>query len=46
MRIEGRVEDGKYVIAHEGALRKIPLEEARQDRKLLKAIERNNWEKL
>ncbi len=44
MRIEGRIEGGSYVIAHEGTLRKIPLEEARQDKKLLRAIERNGWE--
>lgn len=46
MRIEGRIEGGNYVVAHEGTLRKIPLEEARQDRKLLKAIERNGWEQI
>lgn len=44
MRIEGRVEGGNYIIAHAGTLRKIPLDEARQDKKLLAAIRRNGWQ--
>lgn len=46
MRIEGRIEGNYYVISHDGTLRKIPLDEARQDRKLLAAIERNGWERI
>lgn len=47
MRREGHVRDGYYVIADgETVVQKIPLEEARGDRKLAKAIERNGWEKI
>ncbi len=46
MRIEGRREGDYYIIAHAGTLRKIPLDEARQDKKLLAAIERNGWERI
>ncbi len=46
MRTEGRVEGANYVITHGGVLRTIPLDEARQDRKLLAAIKRNGWEPL
>lgn len=44
MRTEGRVEDGRYVVRHDGVLRTWALDEARQDRKLLAAIKRNGWE--
>ncbi|MFA9205011.1 MAG: hypothetical protein ACEQSH_01000 [Bacteroidia bacterium] len=44
MRTEGVVEGGNYVVRHDGVLRTWTLDEARQDRKLLKAIERNGWE--
>lgn len=44
-RIEGRVEHSQYVIrGPQGVLKEIPLTEARGDRKLLSAIERNGWE--
>lgn len=46
MRVEGRIEGNNYVVAHAGTLRTTPLDEARKDRKLLKAIERNGWEKI
>jgi hypothetical protein len=46
VRIEGRIEGNYYVIAHAGTLKRIPLDQARTDSKLLKAIERNGWEKL
>jgi hypothetical protein len=47
MRIEGRVEAGYYVITGpSGVMKKTPIDEARQDRKLAKAIERNGWEPL
>lgn len=46
-RIEGRVADSHYVITGpQGVMRQIPLDEARGDRKLAKAIERNGWGKL
>jgi hypothetical protein len=44
-RIEGGVEYSQYVIrGPQGVLKQIPLTEARGDRKLLSAIERNGWE--
>lgn len=46
MRTEGAVEGGSYVIRRGGIVRTYPLDEARQDRKLLKAIERNGWQEL
>ena len=44
MRVEGKVVGDNYVVSHDGILRTYTLDEARQDRKLLKAIERNGWE--
>lgn len=46
MRTEGRVEGGNYVIRHGGILRTYTLAEARADRKLLAAIQRNGWEAI
>ena len=52
MRIAGWIESDSYVIGarydgeNSGVLKKIPLAEAREDRKLLAAIERNGWEKV
>ena len=45
MRIEGRVEGSYYIVAHAGTLRKYTLDEAKADKKLLKAIARNGWQK-
>lgn len=46
-RIEGRVEHSHYVIrGPQGVMKQIPLTEARQDSKLLAAIERNGWEEV
>lgn len=46
-RIEGSVNGEKYVISGpQGLIREIPLEEARQDRKLAAAIQRNSWEEI
>jgi hypothetical protein len=47
-RIEGRVQDGCYVIAAPdgGIMKQIPLSEARGDRKLAAAISRNGWESI
>lgn len=43
-RIEGRVEHGSYVIrGPQGVMKEIPLDEAREDRKLAAAIRRNGW---
>ena len=44
VRVEGKVVGDNYVVSHDGILRTYTLDEARQDRKLLKAIERNGWE--
>lgn len=46
MRTEGRIVGDRYEVSHGGVLRIYTLDEARQDRKLLKAIERNGWEKI
>lgn len=46
MRIEGRNENGGYVVAHEGVLKRYTLEEARADTKLAAAIKRNGWEPI
>lgn len=43
-RIIGRVVDGFYEVA--GTSYRKPLDEARQDEKLLAAIKRNGWEEL
>lgn len=44
-RIEGRVEHSQYVIrGPQGVMKQIPLRDAKGDRKLLAAIERNGWE--
>lgn len=44
MRIEGRVENGNYVITGpQGKMKEIPLAEAREDSKLAAAIKRNGW---
>lgn len=46
-RIEGRVEHSQYVIrGPQGVMKQTPLSEAREDRKLLSAIERNGWERI
>jgi hypothetical protein len=46
-RIEGRVEHSQYVIrGPQGVMKQTPLDEARQDSKLLAAIKRNGWESL
>ena len=45
-RIEGRVVGGNYVISGSGVTRSIPLAEAREDRKLAAAIQRNGWQEL
>lgn len=46
MRIEGRNENGGYIVAHEGVLKRYTLNEARADQKLAAAIKRNGWEPL
>ena len=46
MRVEGKVVGNNYVVSHDGVLRTYTLEEARADKKLLKAIERNGWQQL
>lgn len=46
MRTEGRIVGDRYEVSHGGVLRTYTLDEARADRKLRKAIERNGWEKL
>jgi hypothetical protein len=46
-RIEGRVEHSQYVIrGPQGVMKEIPLSEARGDRQLAAAIERNGWQKI
>lgn len=47
-RIEGKVGDGVYrILAPDGGLLKaIPIDEAKADKRLLAAIERNGWEKI
>ena len=46
MRTEGTVEGGNYVVRHGGVLRTYTLDEAKADRKLKAAIQRNGWEPL
>lgn len=46
MRIEGQIEGSYYVIRHEGEMTRIPLDEAKGDKKLQKAIKRNGWEAI
>lgn len=46
MRIEGRNEGDRYVVAHEGVLRTYTREEALADPKLQAAIRRNGWERV
>ena len=44
-RLEGRMENGQYVIrGPQGVVKEIPLEDAREDKKLAAAIQRNGWE--
>lgn len=47
-RIEGKVGDGVYLIlaVDGGVMKAIPLDEARTDKRLAKAIDRNGWEKI
>lgn len=46
-RLEGRVEHSQYVIrGPQGVMKQIPLEEARGDRQLASAIQRNGWEEI
>jgi hypothetical protein len=46
-RIEGRVHHSHYVITGpQGVMKEIPLDDARADRKLAAAIQRNGWEPL
>lgn len=46
MRVEGKVVGDRYEVSHDGVLRTYTLDEARQDKKLRKAIERNGWQQL
>jgi hypothetical protein len=47
LRTEGRIEGGYYVISRGDAVqRKLTLDEARADPRVLAAIERNKWERL
>ena len=43
-RITGRVSDGHYEVV--GTSYRKPLDEARQDAKLIAAIKRNGWEPI
>lgn len=47
-RIQGRVQGGNYVIVHPdgGIVSETPLRDARTDKKLASAIERNGWEAI
>lgn len=46
-RVEGRVNGDAYEIVHYGVVtQSIPLSEAKGHASLLKAIDRNKWEKL
>lgn len=47
MRREGSVRDGYYVIADgEAVIQRIPLDQAKGDKRLAKAIKRNGWESV
>lgn len=46
MRVEGRNENGGYIVAHEGVLKRYTREEALADTKLAAAILRNHWEPI
>lgn len=47
-RILGRVKDGNYEVVHPdgGIVSQTPLKDARTDKKLASAIERNGWEAI
>ena len=46
-RLEGRVEHSQYVIrGPQGVVKEIQLDQAREDRKLAAAIQRNGWEAI
>ena len=47
MRVEGRIEGSNYVVVSaNGVVKQIPLEQARNDSKLLAAIKRNSWQEI
>lgn len=46
-RLEGRMEHRQYVIrGPRGAVKEIPLDQAREDSRLAAAIRRNGWEAI
>ena len=46
VRIEGRIEGDHYTVTGPNVRKRIPLDEARADTKLAKAIERNGWQEI
>lgn len=45
-RVVGRVNDGHYEVVYPdgNVMKRMPLDEARSDAKLMAAVERNGWE--
>lgn len=46
VRIEGKVEGEYYTVTGPNVRKRIPLDEARADSKLMAAIKRNGWEPI
>lgn len=47
MRIEGAIRGSQYVITGpSGVMKEIPLDQARQDKKLAASIKRNGWQEI